>query len=684
MSALLPRPVPLADPPGSPLALSDAVSELSAAAFRLGVLQAHLAGPAATTPGWLGRDAAEAAAQIAAVTGLVAGSHAALTDAVHRLDLHATVLRDVRRRVTALRAEQREDFAVASARLAASPPGPLSDLPSPEAVGIVHDLRRREAGRQHEHAALLAELADDTAATARVLIAGTAVVGGTGGTGDGDRVVARLAAQLPGWGDTELAARGRALAVTLAAPATAAELQQVAGEGGAFAGSAAFADALLGGLGVDGVRFVLSVLGSAPEAGSTPLARLLAGAFGSARSVGVDGDPVGEALAATYAAADDPDGAADVVVLGMVAVLTAVPAGGGPSPRTVADWGRQILARQRAQGSAVAERIPAAAAADPAALVVGLLADRRDPAAAARLLAAPGAWSVLLGRPWADHGAQLARLTELAGGHSGPDGAAAVRGALEALGSGLSPRAPGAWTVDVATAAAVAPALGAAVRNHLPEVTGLLWTAGEGRSLPLAADSAVRGLGYLTVDRSAAEAIAAGLRGWGAAPAPGAGLPPSALVGPVVGAYVAAQEYGQRLAHALHGAAEMRAAMDRWLIVALAEVATSPLFRGDPGDLAAAELPYVETGLHGDGAWDNGPDTGLVFTATDAAVAAAASLPPGAPDTESTARLAADSFGRAAAVLGTPQPPVPTPCDEWQQLLHEVPYVGPILGPPCT
>ena len=79
-----------------------------------------------------------------------------------------------------------------------------------EVRAIVQEIEAGEASRRRRHTALLEELQDDAAATARVLADSCAVVGGRGRPGDASRVVAYLAAQLPGWGDLELARRGRA------------------------------------------------------------------------------------------------------------------------------------------------------------------------------------------------------------------------------------------------------------------------------------------------------------------------------------------------------------------------------------------------------------------------------------------------------------------------------------------
>ena len=69
--------------------------------------------------------------------------------------------------------------------------------------------RRRRAGGG-DTTVLLEELADDAAATARVLADACVAIGGRGAPGRREPVVAYLAAELPGWGDLELARRGPA------------------------------------------------------------------------------------------------------------------------------------------------------------------------------------------------------------------------------------------------------------------------------------------------------------------------------------------------------------------------------------------------------------------------------------------------------------------------------------------
>jgi hypothetical protein len=187
----LPAPVPLDPPPGDPSALADLVSAVTGAAFGAGVLGAHLAGPAATAPGWLSADAAAAAEQVGTVTALVHQLHGALTAAEQRLRAHAEVLDEARARIAALRRDQAEDFAVVSTLVRQSDP----ELARP----TIEELEAVEADRRRAHAAAVTVVLDDAAATAQVLDGSTVPRGGTGAAGQDAAVLAHVATLLPGW-----------------------------------------------------------------------------------------------------------------------------------------------------------------------------------------------------------------------------------------------------------------------------------------------------------------------------------------------------------------------------------------------------------------------------------------------------------------------------------------------------
>src|SRR3954452_4130653 len=479
----IPAPVPLDLPPADTAALDDVVAAVTGAAFGAGVLAAHLAGPASTAPGWLGADAAAAAGQIGTVTGLVGSLHDTLTAAEERLRAHAEVLGDARRRIGALRRAQEEGFAGGSARLVA--------WPDPDAAGrVLDDLAAAEAARRREHAALLDQVGVDAAATAQVLAEATTGLGGTGGPGHGDRGRAGLAARLPGWGDGELIARAWDAARALDGPVTADDVDRVAREGLAYAGSPAYAGALLADLGVDGVRWLLTALrqeagpsdvlarllgpARAQEAGPPAvLPRWLPAAFGAPEPPASGSGPLADVLDARYVDPDDPDGVPDDVAFGMAAPRAAAPAAAGGVPgRTAAGWGAQVLARERSQGVAAVDR-GRPTAPDPVEVVVERLAAGADPTAAATLLAGRESWDALLARSWDDSAAALRTLVRVLPG-AGPEGPAATRAALEALGHGLSQHSDVAWTVDRTPPAEVRPALAAAVAAHAGVATDVL------------------------------------------------------------------------------------------------------------------------------------------------------------------------------------------------------------------
>ena len=138
------------------------------------------------------------------------------------------------------------------------------------------------------------------------------------------------------------------LAAAMSLPASPAERESLAREAVAYARSAAFARAFLSGLGEDGVRDLLTVLGdgdlgphqrAGPDAGRRP------------RRCGADRpgrDTVEDVLTATYVDPDDCSTYRTWSRSGMGIVLRAVGAA-GPRQETVVAWGRQLLARERTQ-----------------------------------------------------------------------------------------------------------------------------------------------------------------------------------------------------------------------------------------------------------------------------------------------------------------------------------------------
>ena len=182
---MLPEPVALPGPPGSPRSRLVVLEDLSSVAFAAGTV-VHLLEPAAVLHGWQGADAAVAGAEVAAATGVAEHLHAALTAAVAALSSHAETWQLVERRLDELRRQQEQQFADALPRLARAA-GPLdlggTVLP-PEAAALLHEVAAVESARAAEHRALLAGLTEDAERTAGLLGAATAPFGGTGRPGE--------------------------------------------------------------------------------------------------------------------------------------------------------------------------------------------------------------------------------------------------------------------------------------------------------------------------------------------------------------------------------------------------------------------------------------------------------------------------------------------------------------------
>ena len=523
MTVVVPEPLPLDLPPEDPDALADLVRGVAGAAYCLATLDGDLTGAAHSAPDWLGADADAAAAQVGAVAILVRRCSAAVLAAAGRLSAHAELVTAARQAIAALRAEQADDFAATWARLSR-----LDDLvtavrtDAPEAVALVEDLRAAEEGRRRAHAALLEDVAADARADrprAGRVQRGRGRPRRSRRHDQGGRLPRR---RTPGLGRPG-ADRTRA---RLRAGARRRSRGPRAGVGGTRRGAVcrrpAFATALLLGLGVDGIRELLCRLGDTDLSTGPAVARLLAHALGSAQATGAAYDPVGELLTAGYVDPAAPGLAADQVVLGMGMVLAATRSADGPPLRTVVAWGRQMLARERAQaGTMIGARAvdrdgPTDGSPlqdDPMALVAERLARADDPGFAAALLGDRLAWTQLLARPWNDGGAALVGLVARGGSAPGAVGDGAVRAGLEALGAGLDDGDPTDWTVDRRTAAAVAPVLGAALAGHVSVPAEVLWEGVRGEAGPGAAD-ALRGLGYLTLDEGAAVAVYRALAGW--------------------------------------------------------------------------------------------------------------------------------------------------------------------------
>ncbi|SDX53190.1 hypothetical protein SAMN05661080_00351 [Modestobacter sp. DSM 44400] len=629
MSAVLPPPVPLPDPPGSAAGLLSAVGELTSAGFSAGVL-CHQLEPVAVLRGWRGADAARAGSEMAAATAVAGDVHRAVTNAVARLQAHAEAWLLVERRLAVLRARQQEQYAVAAPRLAAlvGEPGPLDAGPPPEAAALLADMVAAEAARAAEHRALLAELADDAQRSAAVLAAATGPLGGVGRPGEAPRVTVRLATVLPGWGMQAMTGLGLDAATALTAPRNFAGIDATAGRYTAYADMPAFAEALARGLGPEGTTYLLAVLGSTADTGEgKELAALLA------RTLHGDG-PAGGLLDPRA-----PDGGVDVVAVGMGVVLAAPGAG----PRLAATWGRAMLERERVQGVSAVDRTTGTPP-DPVDAALHVLLRASDGTAAADLLATPAAWGAALARDWPDGGAALSGVIDL--GAAVPEGAGTALAGLEALGRGLAPGSRSPALDDRALLPAVRDATGGLVAAQVGgPVAGALRSAVGGGALDGATDAALRGLGFLLSqpgqDAVVTGALTAALRNG----------PEGAEVGEVAGAYVAVQEYGMRVRHALDCAREFANAVDRQLNWTVAVTLPSLAVQGRARPFLVAFEGLAARAFRADSEVVVPRDTRPVRTAADAARLADEVVPGGG----AAGRV---GFGRAAALLGVPELPV--------------------------
>ena len=681
---VLPEPIPLELPPGDPAALEDFVEDVAGTGYRLAVVATCLSSSSASAPHWRGADASAAAAQVGVVARLADDLSAGVAAAAHRLRAHHDLLVLTRRRVATLRTQQDEEFAAAWGRLSRVENYQLAAMTGgPEVLAVVEDLQAAEAARRREYDRLLEELADDAAGAARALADACRTVGGTGRRQDSELVVAHLAAQLPGWGDRELGRLGGDLAEAMSGLLRPTERESLARDAVAYAGSAAFAAAFLAGLGETGVRDLLIVLGHGDLGPTSALARMLGLALGAAGPAAGERDPVGAVLTATYIDPDDGTTYPDLVAFGMGIVLRA---GGtaGPRPETVVTWGRQMLARERTHGHALAQTRAVDRAAptgprveptDPVEIVLERLTGSGDPRFAADFLSERSTWDVLLSRPWDDGAIALIGLVDHAATAVGPVGGDAARTGLEALGAGLRDGDPDGWTVDRGTAAAVAESLGGVVAAHASLIAGVLERAADGDVGPRDGD-VLRGLGYLTLDGRAARAVAGGLHDW-ASEGTGSSPGPAALrIAAVEGAFVATREYGQRLAYALHGFEQQAAAeMKEGGWDAVTTVLTLPIaparslaqaFQSDPFEIAS---DYAAQFFDSDGVWDNGVDDGLRFGRGDAVHAALGTVRHEGSETEMLASRAAVAYDGAMEALGRPLPPTSPVRD----------YVGPLM-----
>jgi hypothetical protein len=541
----LPEPVALDPQPGHPAALADLIDTVTGAAFRLGALGAHLSGPAADAPGWLGADAAAAVEQIAAVARLARDQHTGVSEALARLAFHHDLLVTARARVQALRTAQRENLTTAAIRLAAE-----SD-PLAQRV-VLQDLETQEAGRRAAHAAVLAEVEADAAATAAVLARSTSAVGGGGRRGDAGQVTAYLAGQLPGWGDPELADLGRAAAINaLTAPAGAVSAELTRSQ--SLLGRPAFAVAFLSALGADQFLNLLKAAGlpERPEGLPTQLATLVAAAVTTASDPAADP----RLRAVLDVPLRRPPDSAAAVALGRMARSGALPA------TYLARLVPVLTLAEQADPGLRGDELGVAAGEDPLDDVLGALTGTRDADTAAAILADPALWPQFLGRTWSEGLTGLDGLLRLATyGAAGADVTAtvldAIGGVTRVMVDAVMSGCPETFAVQ-----SLSPAIGHLVAAHLPVVTdtvvvGQSHASAPSRPIDGAEKQLLRGLGMVTLDPIAREAVLRALVDATSAAPPAVGPGAQSPAAYAHGGVFAAMAFGeaQQIRHAFYSA----------------------------------------------------------------------------------------------------------------------------------
>jgi hypothetical protein len=146
----------------------------------------------------------------------------------------------------------------------------------------------------------------------------------------------------------------------------------------------------------------------------------------------------------------------------------------------------------------------------------------------------------------------------------------------------------------------------------------------------------------------------------------------------VPSAYLAAQEYGQRLAHALDTYEAQEGAEHREAAWNGSAGLVPVLVPGLGGVAAGVVVGYAAIPLGADGTWEDPPDTGLVFDAGTAVVEGLDRVDP-ATSTAEVARQIRTAFERTAGALGDPAPVESPPTDWLSPLLDAVvPGVTPL------
>jgi len=600
VSTVLPPPAPLPDPPGDPGALSAAVDGLAGAGFVLGVLEAHLAGPAARAPGWLGADSAAAAAEVAATRRVVGAVQDAVTAALGAVAGHGETVAAARARIAVLRERQAAAFADAQLRLATlvDPAAQVSSVTEdPAATALVAEVAAADADRAAEHAALLASVAEDAAVAATVLAAAAGDLGagpahGAGPVADGVRL--HLALLLPAHGAAVRADLGAGIAAQLTGATGTDRVRAVLEEHAGSLADPLVAGALVERLGPAGLQQVLLLAGADDGVAGGLAVAFTAAASSATRAPGLLSgvlDPL------------DPDGVPDQVALGMGAVVAA---GGGAV--LASGWLPSLLSREREQGQRAVDRT-AGGAADPVAVVVGSLVSSGRPELAAGALDTPAAWSALLARTWSDDGAALADLVALAA----QDGSApaVATAALTSVGAPLVPGADHVVSALPATWARVAPGLAAVVAAH-PDllVTRLTDPAAPGAVTLLAGTAA------LLAEAPAARVLVPAVEGLVVE------LPPGVDATVLVGAFAAVRDQGAALAHLVGSARADAVAVDEQFLRSQVELVFSLV----PGFTPMVVGPAVDAGLGAVGVGAPDRPAGPLLHGAGGALAAAARL----------------------------------------------------------
>ena len=241
---------------------------------------------------------------------------------------------------------------------------------------------------------------------------------------------------------------------------------------------------------------------------------------------------------------------------------------------------------------------------------------------AAAPLGEPSAWTALLARAWDDGGAALAGVVALAGAHPGaagaPCGAEWTRGDRRRV---WSTGDPSTGTVDRDVVAAVAPAPWAlAAAAHVTVATPSLGSRRR-RRLSDGTVTVLRGLGYLTVDRSAADAVRTALDGWARVQPPRPDRDERRL-SPLHGhrraeRYVAVQDTANARLRTgrVRGAGDSRGRERTGRRPPFAARSSSP---GPAGIAAGIAAGYVAIALDMDGTWDAAPTGGSPSDPDDA------------------------------------------------------------------